>query len=93
MSSATETPYFSSSKSIGTDLFRYPNLRIHREQRGLSQAKLAAQAEVGKDLISSAERNNPHRRLKLLAVIHALNQHERTQSYGVIDPERELITA
>lgn len=72
-------------------MYRYPNLRTHREQRGLSQVKLAARAGVGKDLIAFAEKGNPHRRIKLLDVIHALNQHELTQSYEVIDPERGLI--
>ncbi|MGB5834986.1 MAG: helix-turn-helix transcriptional regulator [Thiohalocapsa sp.] len=72
------------------DMCSYPNLRTHREQRGLTQAKLAALANVSKDLISSTEKHNKHRKIKLLDIIHALNEHERTRSYGVIDPDKEL---
>jgi transcriptional regulator with XRE-family HTH domain len=93
MNLAPDTSQPETAQSANGDLCRYPNLRTHREQRGMSQAKLAALAGVGKDLVSSAERHNAHRRMKLLAVIHALNEHERTKSYGRIDPERELLNA
>lgn len=91
LDNTTATPAAGASVQISSDMGRYPNLRTHREQRGLSQMKLAALAGVGKDLIASAERGNPHRRIKLLNVIHALNEHERTKSYGVIAAETELI--
>lgn len=78
------------AEQSSTDMCSYPNLRTHRERRGLSQAKLAVLANVSKDLISSAEKHNKHRKIKLLDIIHALNEHERTRSYGVIDPDKEL---
>ena len=52
----------------------YPRCRELRESVGLSMTKLAAAADVSRDLVRSLENGNPHTRHKVMTVFNALQK-------------------
>lgn len=64
-----------------------PRCRVLRENAGLSMSKLAALADVGRDLVRSLESGNPHSRHKVMAVFNALQDRHR----GTLVVDDELI--
>lgn len=62
-----------------------PRCRSLREQAGLSKNKLAAAADVSRDLVRSLEDGNPHSTHKVRAVFNAL-QH----ALGTIRADEEI---
>lgn len=52
----------------------FPRCRELREDVGLSMTKLAAAAEVSRDLVRSLENGNAHTRHKVMAVFNALQK-------------------
>lgn len=52
----------------------FPRCRELREAVGLSMTKLAAAADVSRDLVRSLENGNPHSRHKVMMVFNALQK-------------------
>ena len=52
----------------------FPRCRELREDVGLSMTKLAAAAEVSRDLVRSLENGNAHTRHKVMRVFNALRE-------------------
>lgn len=65
-------------------LHRLQTLRISAK---LTMNRLAKEADVGRDLISSLERHHPHTRLKVQAAFDALKRYHPN-----LDPDEEITT-
>ena len=67
----------------------FPRCRELREAVGLSMSKLAAAADVSRDLIRSLENGNPHTRHKVMTVFNALQKLHQ----GSLSAATELVSS